>query len=57
MPEHSQAHFNLGCALVMQGKLEKALISVDNALNIMPDNEEFLLKKKHIVNELCGQGS
>jgi len=52
MPEHSQAHFNLGCALVEQGNIAKALNSVKNALNIMPGNKKFLLKKNNIMKIL-----
>jgi tetratricopeptide (TPR) repeat protein len=54
-PEHGQAHFNLGCTLVKQGNLEKALDSMERALLIIPGNQQFLLKKKYIMEKLDRQ--
>jgi len=51
MPDHANAWTNKGIALYDSGRFEEALVALDKALEINPDDADALQLKNQLLSE------
>ena len=52
MPDHANAWPNKGIALYDSGRFEEALVALDKALEINPDDADALQLKNQLLSEI-----
>ena len=52
MPDHANAWTNKGIALYDSGRFEEALVALDKALEINPDDADALQLKNQLLSEI-----
>ncbi len=52
MPDHADAWSNKGVALAKLGRYDEALVALDKALEINPDDADALQLKNQLLSEI-----